>query len=208
MWWGGLVGVVVLTVGLAACGDDEETSTTETSAETTAASTAPATTAPAAGDEITIDPADPQLLGYELGAGSDEVVAGVTAALGEPTSDPGAVDSECGPFARERAVAWGDLVASFDASGGDEVFAGWIFDPSVGRPGGPSTDDVGLSEGLTWSSTYNEVFNAFADPVPTVDESTVGTLVVVGPVTFGFPVDAADDAPLERAWVGTIPICS
>lgn len=200
---------VVLALGAVACGDDTTTGTTaETTApEDTAAPTtseAPTTTAVAAA-EIVVDPEDPQLVGFAPGEQAEPVIQGLTAALGEPTSDSDWAPTECPPLARARSLAWGNLVAYFDGSSGTDLFTGWIYDTTVDRPAGPGPDEVTFTDGLTWSSTLADVSSAFGTPGA---ETSLGTLVVVGPVTYGFEIGAVDTAPLEKAWVGPIPTCS
>jgi len=132
------------------------TTTTPPSTSSTSTTAATTTTTIPPGVELVIS--NTGIGTANFGADSNAVVHYVTAIIGPPTADSGAVDPAnfgvC-PGTTVRAVTWNDLVAYFgDESadfGGREHFIGFTLGPPLSgtiRPAGMATDaNIGIGTG-------------------------------------------------------------
>lgn len=193
--WASVLVVILGTVALGACADDEPTAepadatsvapTTEAVGATTTphesttapdpasatsqpATTSPDTTQPSTGPGVVVVGAD-GVAGLTMGADADQVIDAVSGVLGPPDDDGPA---EC-PGGSDRTVRW---AGSFQVQLAQGALAGWVWS----SPGPPPDVPVVTDGGIALGDPVADLLAAYPDDFQWVPDSTLGVEFFIG----------------------------
>ena len=148
------------------------------------------------------------LLGYPLDSPAETVLNVAIDQFGAPSFDHGWDESICPPIDRFRVVSWDFLVLYMWNLGDGDVLGSFSVSSADMVPGKLTVDDVDLPDTVSFGDPYSTV----AAQVPpsqawTYDSLELDLVNWTTELTFVAQHSAYGTAPVDEAWVGSVPTC-